>query len=256
MLREEAIVGAYSLKALVQRTREDLEGAIATLEGRRAERGEDRADLPDGAVLSRRGSHGRRESDDPPCDEVAPDDVGAQLVLSTYLGTGRFALVAARAAVEVAPDDATNLRVAELLIDIGFRDGDETQIEEGRKIVDSILEERPDSPEANFVKAKIELADGDVEAAKASLETTLQARPDWAQARFVLGSTLAASGDLSRARVELEAALEEEPGLLDARKLLTTVYATLGEHEFVIERAAISRTGPTTCRSGSRSVRA
>lgn len=240
VLREEAIVGAYSLKALVQRTREDLEGAIATLEEGVAQ-SEGKTELIYQMAQFYRAA-GRTEDENRMirrATEVAPDDVGAQLVLSTYLGTqgdSDGALVAARAAVEVAPDnDATNLRVAELLIDIGFRDGDETQIEEGRKIVDSILEERPDSPEANFVKAKIELAENDIEAAKASLETTLQARPDWAQARFVLGSSLAASGEISRARVELEAALEAQPGLLDARKLLTNVYATLGEHEFVIE---------------------
>lgn len=240
VLREEAIVGAYSLKALVQRTRGDLEGAIATLEEGVAQ-SEGKIELIYQMAQFYRAA-GRMEDEDRMirrATEVAPDDVGAQLVLSTYLGThgdSDGALAAARAAVEAAPDnDATNLRVAELLIDIGFRDGDESQIQEGRKIVDSILEERPDSPEANFVKAKIELAEKDIEAAKASLETTLQARPDWAQARFVLGSTLAASGEISRARVELEAALEAQPGLLDARKLLTTIYATLGEHEFVIE---------------------
>ena len=148
--------------------------------------------------------------------EVAPDDVGAQLVLSTYLGTqgdSDGALVAARAAVEVAPDnDATNLRVAELLIDIGFRDGDETQIEEGRKIVDSILEERPDSPEANFVKAKIELAENDIEAAKASLETTLQARPTGRRPASCWARASRRAVEISRARVELEAALEAQRG--------------------------------------------
>lgn len=238
--REETIVGAYRLKALVLRGRDDFDGAIATLE-EGVSKSERKIELIYQMAQFYRAA-GRIEDEDRMirrASEIAPDNVDAQLFLSAYLGTqgdADGALEAAQSAVEVDPASAAaKLRVAELLIDIGFRDGDEAKIGEGRALVDSVLAERPDGPEANFVKAKIELAEGDVEAAKASLETTLQARPDWAQARFVLGSTLAASGDLSRARVELEAALEEEPGLLDARKLLTTVYATLGEHEFVIE---------------------
>lgn len=240
VLREEAIVGAYTLKALVQRSRDDFDGAIATLE-KGVSKSESKIELIYQMAQFYRAA-GRTEDEDRMirrATEVAPDNAGAQLYLSAYLGTQGDtdgALEAARAAVEAQPEsDAANLRVAELLIDNGFRDGDQALIQEGRAIVDAVLEERPDGPEANFVKAKIELAENDIEAAKASLETTLQARPDWAQARFVLGSTLAASGEISRARVELEAAIEAQPSLLDARKLLTSVYATLGEHEFVIE---------------------
>ncbi len=240
VLREEAIIGAYTLKALVQRSRGDFDGAIATLE-EGVSKSESKIELIYQMAQFYRAA-GRPEDEDRMirrATQVAPDNADAQLFLSAYLGTqgdSDGALEAARAAVEADPEsDSANLRVAELLIDVGFRDGKQEMIQEGRSIVDAVLERRPDGPEANFVKAKIELAENDVEAAKASLETTLQARPDWAQARFVLGSTLAASGEISRARVELEAALEAQPGLLDARKLLTSVYATLGEHEFVIE---------------------
>ncbi|MCR9098159.1 MAG: tetratricopeptide repeat protein [bacterium] len=240
VLREEAVVGAYTLKALVQRSRDDFDGAIATLE-EGVTKSEGKTQLIYQMAQFYR-AEGRTEDEDRMirrATEVAPGNADAQLFLSAYLGTqgdADGALEAARAAAEIDPtSDAARLRVAELLIDVGFRDGDEAMIQEGRSIVDVVLEERPDGPEANFVKAKIELAENDIEAAKSSLETTLQARPDWAQARFVLGSTLAASGEISRARVELEAALEAQPGLLDARKLLTSVYSTLGEHEFVIE---------------------
>ncbi|MGY8737966.1 MAG: tetratricopeptide repeat protein, partial [bacterium] len=159
------------------------------------------------------------------------------------------ALEAAVAAVAVASDDQNEnakLREAELRVDVGFRDGSPEQIQQGLEIVDAVLASRPDSPEANFVKAKVELAEKDLSAAKLSLEKTLQARPTWAQARFVLGSALVMEGDLRRARVELESAIESQPGLEDARRLLVQVYAQLGEHEFAIEQGrAFLKARPT-----------
>jgi tetratricopeptide (TPR) repeat protein len=172
--------------------------------------------------------------------EEAPDNVAAQLVLSAYRGRQgdlEGALEAARAAVEVEPKNRpAQLRVAELLIDQGYQESKEDLIKEGREIVDSVLEEEPDSAEAHFVRAKIEIAENDIDAAKESLETVLQGRPNWPQARFVLGSAMAASGDLSRARVELARAVELDPQMFPARKLLAKLHAQLGEHEFAIEQ--------------------
>ncbi|MCA9503943.1 MAG: tetratricopeptide repeat protein [Myxococcales bacterium] len=170
----------------------------------------------------------------------APDNIAAQLVLSAYLGQQgdlAGALEAARAAVAIdGTHRAAKLREAELLVDLGFRDGNTEQLQAGREIVDAVLESAPDSPEAHFVRAKIELTEGDVAAAKKSLERVLQSRPDWAQARFVLGSALASTGELARARVELARAVELDPQSLESRKMLTRVHAQLGEHEFAIEQ--------------------
>jgi len=94
----------------------------------------------------------------------------------------------------------------------------------------------PSDSSAQFVLAKLQLAEGDVAGAQQSLVSALEKRPDWAQARFVLGSTLAVSGDLSRARVELARAVELNSGMLEARKLLTQIHHRLGEHEFAIEQ--------------------
>ncbi len=172
--------------------------------------------------------------------EDAPDSLAAQLVLSLYLsqnGDLPGALAAARKGVELEPENrGAQLREAELLVDIGFKDKDADAMEKGRAIVEGILEKEPDNPEAHFVKAKIALTESDVTAAKASLETVLQARPDWAQARYVLGSTLTAGGEYARARAELSRAVELDPQQLDARKLLAKVHAQLGEHEFAIEQ--------------------
>ena len=256
VLREDALYGAYSMVALVRRSEDRFDDAIAALE-EGLQKAEDKPRfiyqmanfyrseglLEDERRMIRRAS------------EEAPDDANAQLILSSYLGQqGNLdgALEAAVAAVAAgAGNDAAKLREAELRVDIGFRDGSPESIQRGREIVDEVLEVRPDSPEANFVKAKIELAEKDIPAAKASLATTLQARPTWAQARFVLGSALVSEGDLRRARVELEAAIESQPDFQEARRLLIQVYAQLGEHEFAIEegRAFLStRPGETPIR--------
>ena len=240
VLREDAIRAAYTLKSAVAYDRGDLDEALAILEEGVAE-SESKVELIyQMANLYRR--EGDREKENAMilrATEEAPGNASAQLVLSAYLGQQgdlAGALEAARAAVAAEPENrAAQLREAELLVDLGFAGGSAEQIQAGRGIVDEVLEAEPDSPEAHFVKAKIELAEGDLEAAKKSLETTLQSRPGWAQARFVLGSALAASGELTRARVELEGAVENDPRLTDARSLLTRVYAQLGEHEFAIE---------------------
>jgi tetratricopeptide (TPR) repeat protein len=240
VLREDALLGAYTTLSTLRYDQGDFDGAIAALEEGLSKSAKGAPYIYQMARLYR--AEGRTEDEQRMmrrATEAAPDSVDAQLVLSTYLGQqGDLdgALEAAEAAVAADPEnESALLREAELRIDLGFRDGLEESVRRGRELVDRVLARRPDSPEANFVKAKIELAEGDVESAKRSLETTLTARPTWAQARFVLGSALARQGDLSRARVELEAAIENMPSLNDARRLLVQVYAQLGEHEFAIE---------------------
>ena len=242
VLRDKALRDAYALKASLLNSRGDSEGAVAILEEGVA-KSDTKVDLIYHlATLYRR--LGRVEDEQAMirrATQVAPESVEAQLVLSAYLGDRgdlEGALEAAHAAVLAGGEEdiPSRLREAELLTDLGFRDGAEEYAERGLAIVEGVLEKNPDSPEAHFVKAKIELAEGDAEAAKESIEATLQGRPDWAQAHYVLGSTLASLGDLTRARTELEAAVEREPRLDDARKLLAQIYSRLGEHEFAIEQ--------------------
>ncbi|MEZ4333552.1 MAG: tetratricopeptide repeat protein [Myxococcota bacterium] len=240
-LREEAVQNAYLLLSTFHYTRGRFDEAIRDLEQgvsesaskieliyqmARLNRLEGRLD--EEAALIRRAT------------EEAPDSLGAQLVLSLYLGQqGDLdgALAAAERAVAIDPKNrGAELRVAELLADIGYKRQDEASMKKAREMVDAILEKEPDSPEARFVDAKLKLTQNDLAGAKSSLEIVLQAKPDWAQAHFVLGSTLVASGEFARARVELARAVELDPQLLDARKLLARVHAQLGEHEFAIEQ--------------------
>jgi tetratricopeptide (TPR) repeat protein len=239
--REKAVQAAYLLLAAFHFDRDRFEKSIEVLEEGVANSDTKIELIYQMARLYR--IKGMTEEEDAlirRATEESPDSIAAQLVLSAYLERQddlAGALEAARAAVAVEPKNrAAQLREAELLIDMGYRGPDADSIQAGRAIVDGVLEEEPDNPEAHFVRAKIELADGDVEAAKESLETVIQARPDWAQARFVLGSALTVSNDLSRARVELARAVEIDPQMLNARKLLTKLHSRLGEHEFAIEQ--------------------
>jgi len=241
VLREKAVQTAYGQLAAFYLGRDQFEKAIEVLE-EGVEKSESKIELIyQMARLYRvRGMSEEADALVRRASEVSPDSVGAQLVLSANLGRlndFEGALVAARAAVAIAPDNrAAQLREAELLVDIGYRESDTEKVMAGRAIVDRVLEEEPDNPEAHFVRAKIELADKDLAAATESLESVLQSRPNWAQARFVLGSALAAANDLSRARVELARAVEIDPQLLAARKLLVKLHSQLGEHEFAIEQ--------------------
>ncbi len=97
------------------------------------------------------------------------------------------ALEAAEKAIEVAPEDATaQLRKAELLVDMGVREGSKERLAQGRAIVDAVLAKSPDMPEAHFVRAKLDLSEGKADDAVSSLRRALDRRADWAQAHFLL----------------------------------------------------------------------
>jgi tetratricopeptide (TPR) repeat protein len=167
-----------------------------------------------------------------------PDEVKPHLILSAYrsrLGDSQGALAAAEAALEVEPGNlAARLRKAELLVEMGFREDDVEKISSGRSIVNAILSKDEADPGALFVKAKIDLADRDPDAAIASLRRALDVRPQWAQAHFVLGSAMFAAGERTEARSELVRALEIDANLIDARRVLTQVHTSMGEHESAV----------------------
>ncbi len=161
------------------------------------------------------------------------------LLLSTYRGRNgdlEGALAAAEQAAQVAPDDLrARLRKAEVLVDLGYRTQDQTKIAQGRAIVDAVLGQDEASPEALFVKAKIELAERHLDEALAALRRALDTRPDWAQAHFLLGSIQFVQGDRTAARAELSRALELDAGLVEAHRLLARVHAALGDHRLAVE---------------------
>ena len=172
-----------------------------------------------------------------------PGDVKPHLILSAYRsrqGDLDGALEAAEAALAIDPEDQqAQLRKAELLIDLGYRRDEPQRIDEGKAIVDRILEGEPSNPDALFVLGKVQLAMEDPDAAAKSLRSALDGRADWPQAHFVLGSALALLGEASAARVEVARAVELDPELLEARRMLARLHAVLGEHEYAVEQGSV-----------------
>ena len=239
--RDEAVVAAYKLLSAFHYDQGDFDQSIAVLEDG-IEKAERKTDLVYHIARLYRSKGMKAEADAQlvRAAEIGGDTAEPHLILSAFLsqqGDLDGALEAALKAVTAEPENKTaRLREAELRVDIGYRDKQQEGVDEARRIVDEILEAEPSSPEANFVRAKIQLADDDPEAALQSLATVLETRPDWAEARFVMGSTLAVTGETKRARSELNRALSNDPTLRPARRLLTQLHAQLGENEFAIEQ--------------------
>ena len=138
--------------------------------------------------------------------------------------------------MQAKPDDRrAKLRKAELLLDMGYREGDKDKIAEGRGITEAVLASEAANPEALFVKAKIDLAERRFGDAATSLRRALEGKPDWAQARFLLGSALFFDNDREGARAEVQRAIELDADLLDARKLLARIHAALGTNDLAVE---------------------
>ena len=154
--------------------------------------------------------------------EARPDDEKTWLVLSAFRGRkGDLpgALAAAEDAIKRNPESRTaKLRKAELLLDMGYREGSKEKIAEGRSITDAVLATEPGNADALFVKSKIDLAENRTDDAVTALRRALEAKPDWAQAHFLLGSALLLQNDLNGARSEAARAVELEPDLMDAHE--------------------------------------
>ena len=200
------------------------------------------------------GDHERAEELLRQAASESPDDPTAFLTLSSYLGSlGDIegALAAADDAIKVDPEAVPGrLRKAEILIDMGFRDvqqkisegqtdanpADDPRIAEGLKIVDAILAETAFQPQAQFVRGKALLAQGEMEPGVAALRAAAEGKPNWAEAHFALGSALASTNDTALARVSIAKALELNPGMIEARRILSAIHQQLGEHEYAIEQ--------------------
>ena len=160
-------------------------------------------------------------------------------MLSSYKGRQgdlEGALAAADKALELAPKDQNaQLRKAEVLLELGYRDSKPDRIAEGRKLVDAVLAAEPSNPGGLFVKAKLDMADNKLDDAVQALRSAIDVRPDWAEAHFLLGTSLRLTGQRSAARTELARALEIDASLVEARRVLAEVHADLGEHEYAVE---------------------
>ncbi len=221
-------------------SRERIDDAVAVLE-EGIEKAEDPLDLYYllARIERRRGNIERADELFERATTAVENDPRPFLVLSSYrarAGDLEGALQAAQRAIETDPELAdAKLRKAEVLLEIGFRDGDEQKVREGREVVDAVLKEEPSNPGGLFVKAKLDLSENEVESAIQALRSAIDVRPDWAEAHFLLGTALSLGGQRSAARTELARALEIDASLVEARRVLSEVHASLGENEYAVE---------------------
>lgn len=168
-----------------------------------------------------------------------PDDPEVFLVLASYRarnGDRAGGLEAAEKAVSLDPSrTGSQLRKAEILVEMGFRKERENGIEEASATVADVLAKHPSNPEALFVDAKIKVTREQIAEAISSVRAALEARPDWPEARYVLGAALAAHQEFAAARSELARALELDPTMVDASQVLAQVHHRLGEHEYAVD---------------------
>jgi tetratricopeptide (TPR) repeat protein len=235
------VVQAYMVLGSFLHGRERYDEAVAALE-----EGIGKAENPIELIYLLARMY-RERGDEAKADQMAlrateahPDDPAPFLVLSAYRGqTGDLdgALEAAEKAMALSkPDDpSAKLRVAEVQMELGFKNKQPERITRGVQIVDEVLVEDAANPAAIFVKAKHDIAEQRYDKGIQALRTAIDLRPDWAKAHFLLGTALAMSGDRTAARTELARALEIDATLLDARRVLADVHAALGEHEYAIE---------------------
>jgi len=231
---------AYSLLANFFYSRERFDDAEAVLlEGIETE--SDNLELIYGLArfYHARGETAKADAMIAEATKADPEDPEPHLLLSAYRGRQgdlEGALEAAEAALQASPGDLrSKLRKAELLVDIGFRADDRSQVAQGRAIVDAVLASDEANPEALFVKAKIDLAEQKLDASAASLRRAIETRPEWAQAHFLLGSTLLLQGDRAGARAEVSRALELDADLVEAQRVLARIHASLGDHALAVE---------------------
>ena len=172
---------------------------------------------------------------------IDPADPVPYLTLSGHLGRRgdvSGSLAAAEKALEIDPDmQDAKLRVAEITVDVGYRDGDAEKIQRGQQMVEEVLAVGTPSASALMVMAKIHLAQQKIDEAIEGMRAALELDPASAQAHFILGTALSAKGEGAGARTELARALEIDPGLIEARRVLARVHASLGEHEYAVEEA-------------------
>lgn len=176
-----------------------------------------------------------------------PNDVQPLLILSAYRGLNNDlpgALDAAERALKVDPESKpAKLRKAELLVDMGVKDSSKDRLAQGRAIVDAVLASEPNSPEAHFVEAKLDLAEAKNEEAVAALRKVLEGSADslpahfQAQTHFLLASALMLQGERQDARAEVLKAVELDAEFVEARRLLAHIEAALGERDLAIEEA-------------------
>lgn len=166
-----------------------------------------------------------------------PDDPSHLLNLARFHQTGddrTRVMEALDRALALDPnyEDARLLR-AEFLIQ--GRDDPEAQ-EEGRAVIEAVLEANPGSVRGMFSKAKLSILDAKYEEASILLRRVIEERPN-AITHFLLGTTYLAMKQDDLARGDFLRALQLEPTYVPARTQLAALYLRNGNRELATQEA-------------------
>ena len=240
LAKPEEVATAYALFGNFYFARDRFDDGVATIE-KGIEVAKDPLDLIYALAKMYRDKGDTQKADEmmERATQKQPDQVRPWLALSAYRGSQgdlEGALGAVEKALAIDPNhEASKLRKAEVLLEVGYRDDKPENIAEGRKLVEGVLAAQPSNPGALFVKAKTDMADSKFEPAIQALRSAIDVKPNWPEAHFLLGTALRLTGQRSAARTELARALEIDASLLEARRVLAEVHADLGEHEYAVE---------------------
>jgi tetratricopeptide (TPR) repeat protein len=157
------------------------------------------------------------------------------------------ALHTAEQAHAAAPrSGAAALREAELRAAVANRAGDEAGLAEARSDVGEIVEQYPDAPAPRLARARIALASGDRESARAEAQKLVDEKPDWAAPHALLSRTML-DDDPARALALAKRAVDLAQSDPDALAARAFAHSALGWDNAASEdarRALLLRASP------------
>lgn len=124
-------------------------------------------------------------------------------------------------------------------IDKAFRQDEEGQHEAALRLIEAVVTQHPDNPEAWGRKAQLLYQNDQVEPAEKALDKALELNPNYPFGHFLRGTFRQYEGEIPGALVEFRKAAE----LYDpqARDILAQVYFAVGESEMRLNRPVAAR---------------
>jgi tetratricopeptide (TPR) repeat protein len=141
------------------------------------------------------------------------------------------ALAWTKKAQEQQPD---NLQIQTALASLYMETG---KPEEGRKLIDKVLEKDNENLRARFLKAQVLMKENKLKEAAELLDGILKDQPGYADAYYYRGLIYLSDKDQARAKASLLKAVDYNPNNLNARIRLAEVYLTEGAGDLAMEQA-------------------
>src|SRR5262245_25532965 len=124
-------------------------------------------------------------------------------------------------------------------IDKALRQDEEGQHEAALRLIESVVTQHPDNPEAWGRKAQLLYQNDQVEPAEKALDKALELNPNYPFGHFLRGTFRQYEGEIPGAIVEFRKAADLYDR--DARDILAQVYFAIGEGEMRLNRPVAAR---------------